>query len=72
MAGQLKIGYENNGTLALSTLASLDAIAQAFKVDASRQQGFRIAKLRLAVVLEGKTATEGPILWGVACNMNGA
>ncbi len=68
----LVISYENNGALVLSTLGSLDVVNADFKIDASRGSGFRIAKTRLAATLKGKTATEGPILWGLACNLAAA
>ncbi len=68
----LEISYENNGALVLSTLASLDAVNADFKIDASRGSGFRVAKTRIAAVLKGKTAIEGPILWGMACNLSAA
>ncbi len=64
------IQYEEDLTLALSTLGAATAIAQVSRIDSSRENGFRIAKLRIAALLEGKTAAEGPLSWGISCNMS--
>ncbi len=67
------VQYDQDLSLSLGTLGAVDAIAQASaKIDAGRENGFRIAKLNIMGTLTGKTATEGPIAWGIACNMNAA
>ncbi len=63
------IQYDNDGILPLSTLAANDVISVDTKIDGSRLQGFRIAVLSILATITGKTATEGPLLWGVSCNM---
>ncbi len=64
------IGYEHDGVLTLGALAGNKPSVQATKIDASRLNGFRLAKLRIAASVVGKTATEGPIAWGIACNLD--
>ncbi len=66
------IQYENDGLLSLGTLAANDAISSSTKIDSARLNGFRIAKVNVLASVEGKTTTEGPIIWGVSCNMNAA
>lgn len=50
--------------LALSTLAASTALVSITKLDASLLQGFRIAKMEGWADLNGKTDTEGPIVFG--------
>ncbi len=64
--------YDQDLSLGLGTLAAVDAIAQAGKIDASRLNGFRIAMLRIVATVTGKTTAEGPLIWGIACNMDAA
>lgn len=66
------INYEEDGSLALGTLESLNAISGATKIDATRLQGYRIAKVDLSMTVKAKTAAEGPICFGIACNMSAA
>ncbi len=68
----LRQQFEDDFVLNLLTLAAGDVTAGTFKIDGSRGQGFRVAKSMLHVHLIGKTATEGPITFGVAFNMTAA
>ncbi len=68
----VEIQYEQDIQFALSTLGAATALKAATKVDASRLNGFRIAKVNVAATLRNKTASEGPILWGLQCNMSAA
>ncbi len=52
--------------LPLSTLGALVAIVGATKIDGARANGFHIDKIKVAMVVEGKTVDEGPILYGLA------
>ncbi len=53
--------------VALSTLASGAAIIVNTKIDSSRSQGATLDKLWMPdPSWEGKTAGEGPLLWGIA------
>ncbi len=65
----VEISYDEDGLLQLSTLAAATAITAVTKVDAGRSLGFRVAKLNIAATVEGKTAGEGGIMWGLAANM---
>ncbi len=65
----VEIQYEHDGILAVGALAANDAISADTKIDATRLQGFRIAKLRMAASMTLKTTAEGPLIWGIACNM---
>ncbi len=71
--GDLRQQFET-GTLPLvvGALTTLNLISQALKIDGTRLQGYRLAKMRIAVQLEGKTATEGPLIWGFSANMTEA
>ncbi len=56
--------------MALSTLGTNDAISVATKVDNTRLRGYRMIKSIFHFGVTGKTATEGPIIVGVAINMS--
>ncbi len=60
------------GSLALVTLNASTALLEPTNVDASREQGFRVTKMETAVAFTGKTANEGPILWGLAFGQTAA
>ncbi len=62
----------STGSLALATLAASTALLEPTKVDASREQGFRVTKIETMVGFTGKTAGEGPILWGLAFGQTAA
>ncbi len=53
----------------LGALGATDEIVQNSSIDGSRDQGFRIVKSDIFVTMTGKTTAEGPILFGVACNL---
>ena len=60
---QQRVYIQNN--LGLGTLGSDLVLKSALRVDASRENGVRITKLKAAVSYNGKTATEGPLLVGL-------
>ncbi len=62
----------STGSLALATLNASTALVEPTKVDASREQGFRVTKIETAVAWTGKTDGEGPILWGLAFGQTAA
>ncbi len=64
--------YENNGTLTLGTLGSLDVISAAGKNDGNRNTGFRYTKTSIWFTMDGATTNEGPIMVGVAANCSAA
>ncbi len=69
----VEIQYESGlNVLGLGTLAAKDAVNVDTNIDASRLQGFRVASINIAAVVSGKTASEGPIMWGLSCNMTAA
>ncbi len=61
--------FDEDNNITLGALAGAAAIFGASKIDAGREQGFRIMKSRLFISMTGKTATEGPILLGVCANI---
>ncbi len=66
----VEILYDMDVELALSTLGAGSVVSQATKIDGTRGNGFRIAKVDYTGQLSNKTATEGPIVWGLACNVD--
>ncbi len=68
----LKQQFDADANLTLGALGGNDVIAQNSSIDGSRAQGFRIMKSEIFMTLTGKTTAEGPIIWGVACNMDAA
>ncbi len=64
--------FEFNVSLSLGTLAAVDAIVASSKLDAGQKDGYWLKETRVAASFTGKTAAEGPILWGVAINMTDA
>ncbi len=61
-----------SGTLALGTLASEGVVKNDFLQGSTQTTGFRISKLRIGLSLRAKTAGEGPVLIGIACNASTA
>ncbi len=59
-------------SLDLGTLGVADVITAESSIDGSRKQGFRVTKSKILLEMSGKTAGEGPILFGVAANFPGA
>ncbi len=55
--------------LALSTLGAKAAILSSLNLDSSREQGMHCIWCKLAGFFAGKTATEGPILFGLCANL---
>jgi len=64
--------YDNNGTLTLGAQGALDVLSTNTKIDGARKQGFRVTKSNWFFQATGKTATEGPIIIGIACNADAA
>ncbi len=64
--------FDGNIALDLGTLAAGDVISTSSSIDAARKQGFRVTKSRIMIEMSGKTAGEGPILMGLACNFANA
>ena len=61
--------YNDNLSAALLTFAANTSLKTSFKVDASRENGSRIKKIRYAVTYRGKTSGEGPLMFGI-CDSN--
>ncbi len=54
------------------TFGALVAATVAFgnsKMDAARAQGFRLIMSRITAKLTGKTTAEGPLMFGICCNV---
>ncbi len=52
--------------IALGALATLDVAGSATNIDSSRLAGMRLSKMKYAVTYKDKTASEGPLLLGLA------
>lgn len=63
--------FDEDLSQGLGALAANDVIAAVTKTDGSRTQGFRLSKVRICGRFSAKTATEGPIAWGISCNGGG-
>ncbi len=61
--------YDPERDLALATLGANDVILTTTNIDGGKDSGFFLKWCRWAGVMVGKTATEGPLVWGFACNM---
>ncbi len=64
--------YDEQKTITLGTLATKTAIQASTIVDSNRENGFWLKWVKIAGYLSGKTATEGPITYGIACNLTAA
>lgn len=53
-------------TINMVNATALEVFLAVGKVDAARDQGIRISKMKMAVVVSNKTDTEYPILYGLA------
>ncbi len=58
--------------LPVGALAAGAAVIANSRIDAARENGFRIVKSQLFLTLTGKTTAEGPIAFGVAMNVPNA
>ncbi len=58
-----------NGLVGIGTLADVTAIVLNTKIDASREQGVKIRQLKASMSYNGKTASEGPLIVGVAVEL---
>ncbi len=67
-----ELQYDDNVTLTLSTLGATTVIATNSKIDSSRASGFRIIKSKIFAQFTGKTAAEGPVMFGVAIGYTAA
>ncbi len=66
------IQYETQKSLALGTLGAQGLLIAASKLDASREQGFRMATMNYHAQIADGTSGEGPFLYGIACNVPSA
>lgn len=57
-------------TITVGALASQTAVLGSSKIDASRENGFRIMKTEYEIDYRGKTASEGPVEIGFAYNQS--
>ncbi len=64
--------FHEQVTITVGGLAQNVAIGSVGNLDGTREQGFRIKKMKYAVSFEGKTAGEGPVTFGVAHTLNAA
>ncbi len=64
--------FDSDTSLTLSTLGAAAAIVTNSRIDGSRRQGFRLVKSKINVTVSGKTTAEGPISYGVMCNIDNA
>ncbi len=64
--------YDNNFTLTVGALTTLNAIYQASRIDGSRLQGWKEIYCEITAQVTGKTSAEGPLLWGLAANLTAA
>ncbi len=61
--------FQTNAVITLGTLGQNVAIFGPSKIDASRLQGMYVIWTKIAGYLAGKTTTEGPIIFGISCNL---
>ncbi len=61
--------FDIDVNLVLSTLAGGGEILVDSGIDASREQGFRLIQSMIHVDYTGKTTAEGPIIYGLCCNL---
>ncbi len=61
--------FDNDGTLNLGALASLDAVLVNTKIDGSRGAGFRVVQSNFWFAMNNKTTDEGPIMIGISASM---
>ncbi len=59
-------------TLTIGALAAGDLTSQVGRIDTARENGFRIFETMLTAAIVGKTATEGPMHFGMAINLGAA
>ncbi len=62
--------FDDETSLALTTLASVTAKFAATIIDAARLQGFYLIWVKYAGVIRGKTTTEGPLIFGLCANLS--
>ncbi len=66
---QLSIVWDQVG-ITLSTLAALTGILGASRIDAAREQGFRVMKTEYVGSIVGRTNGEGPVMLAVGFNLS--
>lgn len=66
----LKQQFDEDNAITLGTLGAGLAILGTGVIDNTRLNGFRLTKSRIGVTLSGKTTAEGPIAYGVSCNVS--
>ncbi len=61
--------FDHDQNITLGALVAATAIFGASKIDATREQGFRLIMSRISMALLGKTTGQGPIMFGICCNV---
>ncbi len=69
---KLEVQYDEAAFVSIGALGALDVVTGVSKIDAARLNGFKVIKSEIFANLHGKTANEGPIMFGLACNMTAA
>lgn len=62
--------FDDSITLTLSTLANRTAILAASNIDSGRDNGFYLIWTKIAGFFRLKTATEGPVIFGICANLS--
>ncbi len=57
-------------SLAIGAISAGALSAFNTKIDASRENGFKIIKTRLGAQVNAKNGADGPVVFGVSCNIN--
>ncbi len=71
-SGRTQLSHQYSTGNALGTLGAATTLLVATRIDASQFQGAKIAKVKGYVSWSAKTATEGPIIWGVCAGVSAA
>ncbi len=68
----VEVQYDETAFVTIGALTALDVVTGVSKIDSARENGFRISKAKIYAALDGKTADEGPLMFGIAANMSAA
>ncbi len=68
----LEIQYDEDASIVMSNASANTAVLGASKIDASRENGFRIIKSKVNFGFHSKTVDEGPVVFGMAIGMTAA
>ncbi len=61
--------FDIDASITLGALGAATAVFGTSQIDGSREQGFRLIMSRITARLTGKTGSEGPLVWGICCNV---